>query len=388
MDQKFGAVVIAGITIFGLAFVMDQASTDNGFFDSEPGETEVDRMVLHQEHIGTVGESSHDFRNIDLGDFNVGRARGDVRGYFTENAEIEDRWRGGESLNFFYNATTPREAEVSFTVLGRENTGAVYLEANGQRVFEEQLVTGSSPEIEVPERYLSPGMNSFELGVKRPGILSSSKYYLEDVELRVNDRKFHDHVDNFRLFDYEIEDFVESDLQFDITRAERTDPLRIYINDKKLYEKDQQRISAETVEFNPQNANLRPGSNKIEFKTRDEARYDIENAMITMRYLGNIDSQNVVTGFNLNQTERDYIEREDTREDILLDYQNLLPSPRPVEVRLNDFSRTIEPRENRVYNVTVPEGEFEHSNRLEVRSNGTYELENLEVVSERIEEDG
>lgn len=384
MDDKFLAVVIAGVTVFGLAFVLDHAGTGGDLLETEE---DVDRMVLHQEHVGTVGRSSNDFRTIELGDFNVGRARGDIRGFFTERAEIEDRLFGSEELRFSYDATTPNGGEVTFNVLGREGTGAVYLDVNGERVFEEAMVSGSSTTVTIPERHLRPGENEFKMGVSRPGIFASSKYYLEDVELRVNDRQFHDHVDSFRLFDYEIEDFVEADLQFDITRAERTDPLRVFVNDQKLYEREQQRISPEEIELNPQNANLVPGSNTISFRTRGEARYDIENAMITMRYLGNIDSQNVVLGFRLNDSQRQFVDREDTREEVLFDYQNLLPSPRPIEVRVNDFSRTIEPRENRRYNVTVPEGELEGANRLEMRSNGTYELENVEVVSERIEED-
>lgn len=375
MEEKFGIVVAIGLAVFGLAFVANSA--DGGFLTDNDQETE---SVFIDKSYGKLGESNPDDRVIDFGDFTVGEARGNIRAYRNERASISDSLFGGENIVFRYNATQPRKGNVTFEVLGREGQGNVYVEVNGQRYFSEALIATGSPTVEVPQDALKPGINRFEIGVERSSFFGSTNYALEEVEARVNDRKFHDYEDNFQIYSYELEDYVESPLTFTITDSVKTSPLDITINDQTVYSKEQVR-SQEEVEITPRNANLDPGSNEITFSTNQPSEYNIDNAQITMRYIGNVERQNIEFDFELNQDQLDLADQEDTSEYISFEYQNLLPSPRPVKISLNDYSETINP-ENGENMVELEEDVIQEENSFSFRSNGTYQLDNLRIQTE------
>ncbi|MFQ3275122.1 MAG: hypothetical protein ACI9LV_000087 [Candidatus Nanohaloarchaea archaeon] len=375
MEEKFGVVVAIGIAVFGLVFVANSA--DGGFLTGESQDTE---SVFVDKSYGKLGESNPDDRVIEFGDFTVGEARGNIRAYRNEEASISDSLFGGENIVFRYNATQPRTGNVTFEVLGREGQGSVYVEVNGQRLFSEPLIATGSPRVEVPRSALKTGINRFEIGVERESFFGSTNYALEEVEARVNDRKFHDYEDNFQIYSYELEDYVESPLTFTITDSIKTSPLEITINDQTVYSKDQVR-SQEEVEITPRNANLDPGSNQITFSTDRPSEYNIENAQMTMRYIGNVERQNIEFDFELNDDQLDLANQEDTSEYISFEYQNLLPSPRPVNIRLNDYSETMNP-ENGENTIELEEDVIQGENTFSFRSNGTYQLDNLRVYTE------
>lgn len=374
MEEKFGAVVAIGLAVFGLAFVANIA--DTGSFDSNQ-ETE---SVLVDKSYGQLGESNSDDRAVRFGDFTVGEARGNIRAYRDEEASVSDSLLGGEKLVFRYNATQPRTGNITFEVLGREGKGNVYLEVNGEQLFSEPLIATGSPEIEVPQSALETGINRFEIGVKRDSFFGSTKYSLEEVEARINDRKFHDYQDTFQIYSYELEDYVESPLTFSISDSVKTSPLDISINDRTVYSKEQVR-SEEEVEITPRNADLTPGSNEITFSTDRPSEYSIQNAQITMRYIGNVERQNVDFDFDLSNSQIDLVEGDDTSEYISFEYQNLLPSPRPVSIRLNDYQQNLNP-ENGENRIELEEDVLDNENSFSFKSNGTYQLNNLRIYSE------
>lgn len=378
MEEKFGVVVAIGIAIFGLVFVINNA--DGGFgggiFD---GEQDTERVFVDKSY-GKIGESNSDDRVIEFGDFTVGEARGNIRAYRNERATVSDSLFGGENIVFRYNATQPRTGNVTFEVLGREGKGNVYVQVNGQRLFSEPMISTASPTVRVPEDVLEPGINRFEIGVDRNSFFGSTEYALEEVEARVNDRKFHDYEDNFQIYSYELEDYVESPLTFTITDSIKTSPLEITVNDQTVYSKDQVR-SQEEVEITPRNADLTPGSNEITFSTDRPSEYNIENAQLTMRYIGNVQRQNIEFDFELNDDQQDLVGQDETAERISFEYQNLLPSPRPVSIGLNDFQTTINP-ENGQNTIDLDEGVIQGENSFSFRSNGTYRLDNLRVYTE------
>lgn len=375
MEEKFGIVLAIGLAVFGLTFVANNA--DTGFLDG--GEQDTERVFVDKSY-GKIGESNPDDRVIEFGDFTVGEARGNIRAYRNERASVSDSLFGGESIVFRYNATQPRTGNVTFEVLGREGQGNVYVDVNGQRYFSEALIATGSPEVEIPQSALKTGINRFEIGVERNSFFGSTEYALEEVETRINDRKFHDYEDNFQIYSYELEDYVESPLTFTITDSVKTSPLEISINDQTVYSKDQVRSQNE-VEITPRNANLDPGSNEITFSTDRPSEYNIENAQMTMRYIGNVERQNIEFGFELNDDQLDLVNQEDTSEYISFEYQNLLPSPRPVNIRLNDYSETLNP-ENGENTIELEEGVIQEENSFSFRSNGTYQLDNLRVQTE------
>ncbi|MBC5792961.1 MAG: hypothetical protein H8Z69_02865 [Nanohaloarchaea archaeon] len=376
MEEKFGAVLAAGLAVFGLMFVLNQGGLDLN------QQQEMDRQVFLDKNIGQVGKSNPDRRTIDFGSFTVGETRGDIQGYYNEKASISDSLFGGESIKFSYKAEQPLEGNITFEVLGRSGKGSVWVKANGKKVFEEPLISTSRPQVSIPQERIKRGENDFEIGVKRPGIFSSSSYTLEEVELRVNDRKFHDFEETFNLYGYELSDYIASPLSFSISDSIKTAPLRIYVNGEQIYSKQQVRVSAEEVKVTPQNSNIHPGANSITFETDQPAKYSIGSADLTVRYLGNVAQQEIVDYFEANEQ---FASREDTTEKISFDYQNLLPSPRPLRIELNDFNTTLTP-DNTVNNITLPEDTINRHNQIRLNSNGTYKIDSLKVISEKQEE--
>lgn len=378
----FITVVVLGISVFGLFFVASQAEGNIFEFPSEEEQTQ--RMVFEQKSPGTVGQSNPDHRTIELGDFTVGEARGSISAYSRTQQEISDRLFGGDQIWFDYNATQPEGGNVTFEVLGRDGRGQVYVDVNGERVFEEYLVSSGSPEIEIPEESLSNGMNEFEIGVNKQSFLGSSKFVIEDIEVEINDRKFHDHTESFQIYQYELEDYVESPLTFQVSDSVKTSPLEVYINDQQIYSKAQVRAE-ESVQITPQNADLHTGSNTIRFETDSRpAQYTIENTQMTMRYVGNSQGQNVLSNFGINESGLNYAERDDTTEYITFNYQNLLPSPREMHIQLNDFTTTVNPT-NGQNRINFSASELGESNYLAIQSRGTYQMNNLRVESVREE---
>lgn len=375
MEEAFGTVLVLGLAIFGLVFVVQSA--DSGFLD---GDTEEVDTVFVDKSYGTLGESNPDDRVIDFGQFNVGEARGEVRAYRNEKDTISDSLLGGENIVFRYNATQPRQGDLTFEVLGRDGQGEVYLKVNGEKIYSEAMIATGTPEITIPQENLQNGINRFEIGVERSSFLGSSTYTLEEIEARVDDRKFHDYEDTFQIYDYELQDYVESPLTFTIQNSIKTSPLTITINDNEVYSEERVR-SQQQVEVTPQNADLSTGANEISFSTERPAEYSIGNAQLTMRYLGNVERQNVVFDFNMSQSQLDNVDQEDNSAYISFDYQNLLPSAREVSIRVNDFRTTIIPDsgENR---IEVPDETLQEENSFAFRTNGTYQLNRLRIYSE------
>lgn len=374
MEEKFGVVLAAGIAVFGIFFVV--SSADIGSL----GEQQETESVFVDKSYGKLGESNPDDRVIEFGDFTVGEARGNIRAYRNERAEITDSFLGGEKIVFRYNATQPRTGNVTFEVLGREGKGNVFVRVNNQELFSEPLIATGSPEVEVPRSALRTGINRFEIGVKRNSFFGSTNYALEEIEARVNDRKFHDYEDSFQIYSYELEDYVESPLTFTITDSVKTSPLEINVNGQTVYSKRQVR-SQEEVEITPRNANLDPGSNEITFSTDRPSEYSVRNAQMVMRYIGNVERQNIEFDFELNQNQLELADRENTVEYIRFEYQNLLPSPRPANIVLNDFQTTITP-ENGENRIQLDEDVVREENSFSFRSNGTYQLNNLRIYTE------
>ncbi len=379
MNKEFAGVLAAGLAIFGLIFVANNVDGLDFGVGEQPEE-----MVLMKESPGQVGDSNRDFRTIDFGDFTVGEARGEITAYERERVELSDSLFSGNSVWFQYNATQPRGGEVTFEVLGREGTGSVYVEVNGEKVYSEPLIASSTPEITIPDGSFRPGMNDVEIGVNRDEFFSSSTYAIEELDVVVNDRKFHDFQEDFQLYEYEMADYVESPLTFRITDSVKTSPLKIWVNDNQIYDREQVRVE-ETVKITPSNADLSPGSNSIKFGTEGEAMYELSNTGMTVRYVGTTEIQDIETDFSLNSSQLNYAEREDTAEYLVFDYQNLLPSPRPMEIVLNSDSRTLNPSNGR-NRISIDEENLEGENELMIRSNGTYQMNSLRMVSREVEE--
>lgn len=378
----FPVIILAGLTVFGLAFLGSQGvSGDFGFGDSE----KRSEVKFLSRDLGKVGSANQDFRSISFGDITVGETRGDVQAFRSRKEEISNSLFSRDRIVIKYNATQPKSGKISFEVLGRDGSGAVYAKANGIKVFEQHLIATGTPEINIPARTLKPGINKIVIGTRKGGIISSTKYGIEDVEVTVNDRKFHDYRDSFQMYSYELQDFVAADLTFDIRSSIKTEPLQVYVNDETVYSKRQVRISPEEVNITPRNADLSPGYNSIRFETDGDAKYQLENTAMTVRYIGNTEAGNKVVQFEADPSMIRFAEREDTKETISFEYQRLLPSPRPMVVELNGEKKKLNP-ENGENTIEFSADNLIESNVLEIHSNTTYQLNRLEVKSEKVEE--
>lgn len=375
MGQEFGAVIAVGLAVFGLAFVAMEAGMEFG------EQKQAEELVFLERNYGELGSAKPASRTAAFGSFSVGEGRGDILIHQRDRETVKKKIFSGEKIKLDYNGTQPRGGTVSFEVLGKEGHGALYVKVNGKKVFSNPLVTEATPEITIPEGYLKNGDNTIVIGTTKGGILSSTEYKLEDFQVRVNDRKFHDHVDTFQMYGYELQDYVSGDLRFDVENSVKTEPLEVYVNGNKLYEFSSVR-STQTVNVTPQNADLRNGINTVEFKTDGEASYTIENAGLTIQYLGSTEQININEEFDLTSAEVNYADRNSTEERIAFDYTTLLGSPRPIIVSLNGEDYRLTPENGR--NTIEVNGILESDNSLRIESDGSFEIENFRIVSEQV----
>ncbi|MFB6292170.1 MAG: hypothetical protein ABEI58_02135 [Candidatus Nanohaloarchaea archaeon] len=379
MEKEFPIVVLAGLTVFGLVFALSQSG---GFdFGSQPRE----KVVLADHDFGKVGSSEADFRTVNFGDFTVGETRGDILVTRQRKADLKKSLFSGEKVRLEYNATQPRGGKVQFEVLGKKGDGAVYVSVNGERIFKERLVTTGTPNVTIPEGKLQPGMNDIVIGATQGGILSSTHYSIEDLEVTVDDRKFHDFTDTFQLYDYEISDFVEARLSFQVEPgAVKTSPLEVFVNGNKVYTLSRVRGSEE-ISLSPRNADLHPGLNTVKFSTDGDAEYSITNADMTVRYIGATERRTLRLEFPANSSALNFAEKEDTEEKIRFEYQRFLPSQHQMIIDFNGVRYRTVP-ENGENTVDISSEILEEDrNIVIIRSNSTYTLNGFKVVSEKVD---
>lgn len=379
MEQGFAVVLVAGLAVFGLMFIASESDL------TSPDSPSQEQVVLLERNIGNVGGAETDIRNVSFRDFTVGEARGDIQAYNAQSADISNGFLSGDSINIEYNATQPRRGQINFEVLGRTGKGKIYTEVNGNRVFEAATVTGATPEINFTTEVLSSGINDIKIGTTKGGLFSSASYTLEEVEVTVNDRKFHDFRDSFELYSHELENYVSSNLSFTIpvSSSRPESDLQIDVNGNQIFSGSLVR-SAQEVEVDKREADLKPGYNTIEFSTDGEAKYEITRPEIVMRYIGRTRSETVNLDFGMTQGQISYAGEEGTTETISFDYQKLLPSTNELTFILNGEEYTHLP-ENGYNEIEVDAEDFEEENSLRIQSEGSFRMQNLQLLSERNE---
>ena len=254
---------------------------------------------------------------------------------------------------------------------------------NGKRVFEEKLVTTATETVNISGDNLKPGINSFKLGTTKGGLISSTEYALEDFEATVNDRKFNNHVDSFQMYQYELEEYVGTNLTFNIPADSSiiTKPLQISVNDNNIFDSRSVR-SERSISIPRGAAELQPGHNTVRFETEADATYRIENAQVTVRYIGITESADRQIEFGINESNLDYVNRDSTEESVMFDYQEVTGG-NTLYIEIGDFNRTISPV-NGQNTMDLPEGILSESNTLEFESDGSFTLNNFRILSEEV----
>ena len=379
MEQGFAVVLVAGLAVFGLMFIASESDL------TSPDSPSQEQVVLLERNIGNVGGAETDIRNVSFRDFTVGEARGDIQAYNAQSADISNGFWSGDSINIEYNATQPRRGQINFEVLGRTGQGKIYAEVNGNRVFEAATVTGATPEINFTTEVLNSGINDIKIGTTKGGLFSSASYTLEEVEVTVNDRKFHDFRDSFELYSQELENYVSSNLSFTIpvSSSRPESDLEIDVNGNQIFTGSLVR-STQEIQVDKREADLKPGYNTIEFSTDGEAKYEITRPEIVMRYIGRTRAETVNLDFEMTQGQVSYAEEEGTTETISFDYQKLLPSTNELTFNLNGEEYTHLP-ENGYNQIEVAAEDFQEENSLSIQSEGSFRMQNLQILSERIE---
>lgn len=377
MAERFGVVVAIGLTFFGLMMI---AAQDIGF---QFGNTTPDSMVLASQNFGEVGGATTDIRTVNFGTFNIGEGRGQIQAYQSDQETLENSLFSGNTVTVLYNGTQPTAGNVSFEVLGKEGSGALWVKVDGEKIFENQLVSTATENIEIPGNQLSPGMNEIEIGVNKGGILGSTEYSLEDLEVTINDRKFNDHVDNFQMYQYELRNFMEANLTFNIPADSSviTSPLEVEVNDNEVFSRESVRS---TQQVSLSREDLGPGYNPIEFKTDADAKYTLENTQLTVRYVGTTRSTDKNVTLYMNETQENYVNRENTREQLSFDYQQLSGS-KTLEIFLGLFNTTLSPVKGQ-NQVQVPEGSFDSDDELRISGQGSFVLDNVKLTSRLVED--
>lgn len=375
MEQGFAVVLVAGLTVFGLVFIATEAD-----FSNEDPENE---LTMLDKSIGTVGDVTEDFRTVEIGSFSVGEGRGDIQAYRTDDATVSSGLILGNSLTFQYEASQPRDGNLTFRVIGREGSGSLYFDVNGKRIFEEPMTSdfsGSGTEIEIEQSDLGPGVNNFEIGSTKGGFLSSTTYTLEDIEVEINDRDYHERSENFQMYTHEFENFRGAELSFRIPvdSSVPEQPLEIRVNGNTVSEETRGQ-GEYTLDLDTENSELRPGQNNMRFMTSGQAFYQIENANIEVGYAVTSDPESYSERFNLEDSDLDFVNREDTSEQIVFGYTNL-NNPNDLRIDFNDETYNLTPRNGR-NTVALDEGLFEEENILTLSSQGSFRIENLRVTS-------
>jgi len=379
MEQAFVVVMVAGLTVFGLVFVSME-----GFSTTESG----DQMVLFNKTVGTVGDITEDLRTVELGTFTVGEGRGEVQAFRSDEETISHGRMFSDPLTFQYEASQPRNGTLNFRVIGREGDGSVYVNVNGNRIFEEPMVSdfsGTGTEIDIGQSSLNAEVNNFEIGTTKGGLLSSTEYLLEDVELEIDDRKYHERRETFSMYTHEFENFRGAEVGFRIPAdaSAPAEPLEIRVNDNTVNE--QARAQGEyTVDLTEQNSDLRPGQNEIHFLTSGQAFYDIKNAYIEVGYAVTSDPESQTEEIQLSESELDYVNNDNTDEALNFKYVNL-NNPNNLQIDLNNESYSLNPQNGR-NTQEINEGVLGEDNILTLSSQGSFRIENLELVSERPQE--
>lgn len=375
MSNSFVAVLAVGLTVFGLAFI----ATEVG-----PGlQEDTEQMTFFDKDIGQVGEIQTDTRQFRMGGFTVGEGRGDVQAYRRDSAEVSQGRIGSDPVTFTYDASQPREGSVSFRVIGRKGNGNIFIEVNGERIFEQPMTsdfTGTGSEFTVPQRVLRQGENKFKIGATRGSFFSPTTYSLENIQAEVNDRDFHDKVETFRMFEKEFNNLYSTELSFQIP-AETTQidaPLQIRVNNNTVREDTLARGEYE-VELTPENSDLRPGRNTIRFLTFDQAFYNIDNAIIDIGFAVTTSSDAVSERINLTESEIRFANREETQEELRFRYINQI-DPNNLQISLNNETYKLEP-ENGANSMELEEGALTEENILTMSSDGAFKMENLQLLS-------
>lgn len=373
MANEFGVVLIAGLAIFGAAILVSH-EFEEGF--SAQDEEEV---VLMEENPGQVGSAVRDFRRVEFGEVTVGDMRGDVQVLDELDRTTRNTWRSGSTIEAYHEGVDPTEGVVEFEVVGREGSGKLWVEVNGQRIYEERAEPGEEVSVRIPSENLEQGDNSVEIGNTLGSMLSSSEYRLRHVSVNVNDRKFHDYEGSFQVYDYELSDFVESEIQFDVSESVINNPLNVRVNGNNVYSENTPR-GERNIELDRNHLNV--GANRIAVSTGRESEYRLEGVSIVLRYIASAESTSVDIDFDLDDDEISKASSENTNLVLKFDYQNLMPDSREVEINLNDSNATLVPSSGS--NEVIFDGSsLENENTLSFHSNGTYELENLQLISRK-----
>jgi hypothetical protein len=186
------------------------------------------------------------------------------------------------------------------------------------------------------------------------------------------------------MFQYELKDFVEANLTFTIPAdsSVSTAPLEVEVNDNPVFDRRTVR-STQNVEISRQQGDLRAGYNTVEFKTDAEARYRLENTQLTVRYIGTTRPTTENLTFNLNQTRRNFVSRDNTEETLSFNYQ-MLSGVNTLDIVLGSFNTTLSPV-NGENNLKIPEDAFTEENTLSIQGQGSYSLNDVKIISERVE---
>ncbi len=380
MDDAFPIVVVIGLAVFGMFWIAGQS--DGSF--SIGGNDRPERISIFSAEPGQIGRTNEDIRTVNFGRFTVGEARGEVQAFTSERERIAKGVLSGEKIVVNYNATQPGQGQVNFEVLGREAMGEIFVRVNGNQVFKAATISGATPEINISQNNFRPGMNKIVIGTKQPNPLKKAVYSIEDVEVTVEDRKFHDRTDYFQMYEHELTNFRPSNLTFQIPidRSVPQRPLEVEVNNRQVYSQQVGR-STQEVTLTPQNADLTTGYNSIQFSTEGNSRYTVENAELQIRYSMDVRPPRQTLDFELSDENLRYVRRDNTLEEIRFQYQRSTAAE-PIQFQINDALYTVEPQ-NGQNTLEVEEGAFQEENTLRINSNQTFTMQNLQIVSEKEE---
>lgn len=371
--EDFVWVLMAGLVLFllagALSFPFPQLIGSSG---------NRKNITLYSEVIGAVGKIEKSYRDINIGQAEVGTSRGETIIRQEVQATVSNGLLSKNFIREDFYVNSPETAKASFKVSETNLYGKLWVKVNGNEIFSAKAGQGTQPEIELEG--LQTGKNEVEVGVtpSPAKFWGASVYRLDNFKLKVIDNRHQDFSHSFEINEYETTGFSSGKLSFRVTEALRKDALRITINGKNIYSKrPMKRPSPYTIDFYANNTGLSVGENQLTIKTREGSHYTLNNLGIRIFYYGNPEEKTVVREFEIDKEEYKRLSQDNYQGMISFDARIHLEGNLDLELPLRKFSLKPSAGKNRLYfdSEDIKQG----SNQLKLRTSGRFNLQDLEI---------
>ncbi len=357
---------------------------------SQPVEAE-ERTLLSVSTVGTVGEGNLALRHINLGDTHVTYKP-------VEGAKLEEEgpWtvaRGvltlqEHELNFQADAAefdALSKGTLSFHIVDTNHYGALLVSLNDKVVWSGMPDVNDIVQIDMaPFRSLfRDGRNTIQIGATSSGwrIWAPTVYVLDDMQLSERAYEKATQTFEFDLTSDEVANWEVGRAVFKIDSADASDDLIIRVNDAIVFRgRPSPKQISYTIDFSSVIADIQPGTNTLSLEAGKSASYEIRELEIIV--FTSAEDRSEVFDFDLSREEIDLMRDDMLVGEIGFEVVNVEEGGPLKIVFVGEQETTLLDRNlnkgRKRLSFTDAEA-VEGTNNLILRSQGIYEIKDLEV---------